>query len=96
MLCIKKIIFNDSDSVCVKQSLLKRPEFAVLVNMRLVNTSWTASRIARFLSTPSHDAPRKPGEPPTWLDIYNDISHTITTLAQVTEVLFYLAFLLVL
>uniref|UniRef100_A0A7N5ZZB3 ABC transporter domain-containing protein n=1 Tax=Anabas testudineus TaxID=64144 RepID=A0A7N5ZZB3_ANATE len=62
-----------------------RPEFAVLVNMRLENTSWTASRIARFLSTPSPDAPRKPGAPPTWLDIYNNISHTITTLAQVTE-----------
>uniref|UniRef100_A0A3Q1IPK7 P-type phospholipid transporter n=1 Tax=Anabas testudineus TaxID=64144 RepID=A0A3Q1IPK7_ANATE len=60
-------------------------QFAVLVNMRLENTSWTASRIARFLSTPSPDAPRKPGAPPTWLDIYNNISHTITTLAQVTE-----------
>uniref|UniRef100_A0A8C4IP07 ATP-binding cassette, sub-family A (ABC1), member 7 n=1 Tax=Dicentrarchus labrax TaxID=13489 RepID=A0A8C4IP07_DICLA len=58
---------------------------AVLVNLRLENTSWTASRIARFLSTPSPDAPRKPGAPPTWLDIYNDLSHTITTLAEVTE-----------
>lgn len=72
--------------VCFWQDLLRRPEVAVLVNLRLENTSWTASRIARFLSTPSPDAPRKPGAPLTWLDIYNDLSHTITTLAQVTEV----------
>uniref|UniRef100_A0A4W6D9J8 P-type phospholipid transporter n=1 Tax=Lates calcarifer TaxID=8187 RepID=A0A4W6D9J8_LATCA len=51
----------------------------------LSKTSWTASRIARFLSTPSPQAPRNPEAPPTWLDLYNDISHTITTLAQVTE-----------
>uniref|UniRef100_A0A671VNR0 P-type phospholipid transporter n=1 Tax=Sparus aurata TaxID=8175 RepID=A0A671VNR0_SPAAU len=60
-------------------------QVAVLVNLRLENTSWTASRIARFLSTPSPDTPRKPGAPPTWLDVYNDLSHTITTLAEVTE-----------
>uniref|UniRef100_A0A8C2XHM9 P-type phospholipid transporter n=1 Tax=Cyclopterus lumpus TaxID=8103 RepID=A0A8C2XHM9_CYCLU len=60
-------------------------QVAVLVNLRLENTSWTASRIARFLATPSPDAQRKPSAPPTWLDIYNDLSHTITTLAQVTE-----------
>uniref|UniRef100_A0A3Q3L2S5 P-type phospholipid transporter n=1 Tax=Mastacembelus armatus TaxID=205130 RepID=A0A3Q3L2S5_9TELE len=58
---------------------------AVLVNLRLQDTSWTVSRITHFLSTPSPDAPRLPGEPPTWLDIYNDINHTITTLAQITE-----------
>uniref|UniRef100_A0A3B4ZBY1 ATP binding cassette subfamily A member 7 n=1 Tax=Stegastes partitus TaxID=144197 RepID=A0A3B4ZBY1_9TELE len=58
---------------------------AVLVNLRLENTPWTASRIARFLSTPSPDTPRQPGAPPNWLDVYNDLSHTITTLAQVTE-----------
>lgn len=63
---------------------------AVLVNLRLENTSWTASRIARFLSTPSPDTPRNPRAQITWLDIYNDISHTITTLAQVTEVLLFL------
>uniref|UniRef100_A0A672JQR1 P-type phospholipid transporter n=1 Tax=Salarias fasciatus TaxID=181472 RepID=A0A672JQR1_SALFA len=55
-------------------------QIAVLVNLRLENTPWTASRIARFLSTPSPDTPRKPGAPPTWLDIYNDLNHTITTL----------------
>uniref|UniRef100_A0A3B4YY19 P-type phospholipid transporter n=1 Tax=Seriola lalandi dorsalis TaxID=1841481 RepID=A0A3B4YY19_SERLL len=49
------------------------------------NTSWTASRIARFLDTPSPNARRNPGAPPSWLDIYNDISHIISTLAQVTE-----------
>uniref|UniRef100_A0A3Q3RRK1 P-type phospholipid transporter n=1 Tax=Mastacembelus armatus TaxID=205130 RepID=A0A3Q3RRK1_9TELE len=68
-----------------KQDLLRRPEVAVLVNLRLQDTSWTVSRITHFLSTPSPDAPRLPGEPPTWLDIYNDINHTITTLAQITE-----------
>uniref|UniRef100_A0A3Q3W3E5 P-type phospholipid transporter n=1 Tax=Mola mola TaxID=94237 RepID=A0A3Q3W3E5_MOLML len=67
------------------QNLLKRPEVAVLVNLRLENTSWTASRIARFLSTPSPDAPSNPGAPATWVDFYNDLNHTITTLAQVTE-----------
>uniref|UniRef100_A0AAQ4RMK2 P-type phospholipid transporter n=1 Tax=Gasterosteus aculeatus aculeatus TaxID=481459 RepID=A0AAQ4RMK2_GASAC len=60
-------------------------QVAVLVNLRLENTSWTASRIARFLSTPSPDAPRNPKAPPTWLDIYNDLGHTITTLAEVSE-----------
>uniref|UniRef100_A0A672JUL4 P-type phospholipid transporter n=1 Tax=Salarias fasciatus TaxID=181472 RepID=A0A672JUL4_SALFA len=69
----------------VEIQLLQRPEIAVLVNLRLENTPWTASRIARFLSTPSPDTPRKPGAPPTWLDIYNDLNHTITTLAQITE-----------
>uniref|UniRef100_A0A4W6D8R2 P-type phospholipid transporter n=1 Tax=Lates calcarifer TaxID=8187 RepID=A0A4W6D8R2_LATCA len=35
-------------------------QVAVLVNLRLEKTSWTASRIARFLSTPSPQAPRNP------------------------------------
>lgn len=87
-----------SAHVCIWQDLLWRPEVAVLVNMRLENTTWTASRMARFLSTPSADNPRKPGAPANWLDIYNDISHTITTLAQVTEVFLFpiLSFLSVL
>ncbi|XP_042371438.1 phospholipid-transporting ATPase ABCA1 [Plectropomus leopardus] len=80
-----KNYMESSVEIKLLQDLLRRPEFAVLVNMRLENTSWTASRIARFLSTPSPDTPRKPGAPPTWLDVYNDLSHTITTLAQVTE-----------
>ncbi|KAM4739858.1 phospholipid-transporting ATPase ABCA1 isoform 2-T2 [Anableps anableps] len=67
------------------KDLLRRPEIAVMVNMRLENTTWTASRIARFLSTPSPDTPRKPGAPPTWLDVYNDIGSTIALLAQVTK-----------
>uniref|UniRef100_A0A674P175 P-type phospholipid transporter n=1 Tax=Takifugu rubripes TaxID=31033 RepID=A0A674P175_TAKRU len=57
----------------------------ILVNLRLENTSWTASRITRFLSTPSPNVPRKPGASSTWLDIYNELNQTITTLAQVTE-----------
>ncbi|KAK2835350.1 hypothetical protein Q5P01_015834 [Channa striata] len=80
-----KNYMESSVEIQLLQNLLKRPEFAVLVNLRLENTSWTASRIVRFLSTPSPDAPRKPGAPPTWVDVYNDINHTITILAQVTE-----------
>ncbi|XP_029904883.1 phospholipid-transporting ATPase ABCA1 isoform X2 [Myripristis murdjan] len=80
-----KNYMQSSVEVQLLQGLLKRPEVAVLVNLRLENTSWTASRIARFLSTPSPDTPRKPGAPPTWLDVYNDLNHTITTLAQVTQ-----------
>uniref|UniRef100_A0A4W6D9H3 P-type phospholipid transporter n=1 Tax=Lates calcarifer TaxID=8187 RepID=A0A4W6D9H3_LATCA len=80
-----KNYMETSMEIQLLQDLLRRPEVAVLVNLRLEKTSWTASRIARFLSTPSPQAPRNPEAPPTWLDLYNDISHTITTLAQVTE-----------
>ncbi|CAG14356.1 unnamed protein product, partial [Tetraodon nigroviridis] len=72
----------------MKENLLKRPEVAVLVNLRLENTSWTASRITRFLSTPSPDVPRQPGASSTWLDVYNDLNQTITTLAKASEVHF--------
>ncbi|XP_060933642.1 phospholipid-transporting ATPase ABCA1 [Limanda limanda] len=80
-----KSYMESSVQIQLLKDLLRRPEVAVLVNLRLENTSWTASRISRFLATPSPDAPRIPGAPLTWLDIYNDISHTISTLAQVTE-----------
>uniref|UniRef100_G3P0K8 P-type phospholipid transporter n=1 Tax=Gasterosteus aculeatus aculeatus TaxID=481459 RepID=G3P0K8_GASAC len=80
-----KTFMESSVEIQLLQDLLRRPEVAVLVNLRLENTSWTASRIARFLSTPSPDAPRNPKAPPTWLDIYNDLGHTITTLAEVSE-----------
>ncbi|XP_038571463.1 phospholipid-transporting ATPase ABCA1 isoform X1 [Micropterus salmoides] len=80
-----KNYMESSVEIQLLQDLLRRPEVAVLVNLRLENTSWTASRIARFLSTPSPGVPRKPGAPPTWLDVYNDLDHTITILAQVTE-----------
>ncbi|XP_068174679.1 phospholipid-transporting ATPase ABCA1 isoform X2 [Antennarius striatus] len=80
-----KDYMENSVEIRLLQNLLKRPEVAVLVNLRLENTSWTASRIARFLSTPSSDSPRQPGAARTWQDIYNDFNHTITTLAQVTE-----------
>uniref|UniRef100_A0A3P8Y0I9 P-type phospholipid transporter n=1 Tax=Esox lucius TaxID=8010 RepID=A0A3P8Y0I9_ESOLU len=65
------------------QLLQVRPEVAVLVNLQLENTSWTAKRIAHFLSTPN--GPRKEGAPPTWLDVYSDFNNSITTLAQVTQ-----------
>ncbi|XP_056234951.1 phospholipid-transporting ATPase ABCA1 isoform X2 [Seriola aureovittata] len=80
-----KNYMETSVEIQMLQDLLRRPEVAVLVNLRLENTSWTASRIARFLDTPSPNARRNPGAPPSWLDIYNDISHIISTLAQVTE-----------
>uniref|UniRef100_A0A8C6UGH4 Zgc:172302 n=1 Tax=Neogobius melanostomus TaxID=47308 RepID=A0A8C6UGH4_9GOBI len=67
------------------KDLLKRPEVAVLVNMRLENTSWTASRMSRFLSTLPPGTPRSPGTSQTWMDIYTDLNSTVSTLAQVTE-----------
>ncbi|XP_070764458.1 phospholipid-transporting ATPase ABCA1 [Enoplosus armatus] len=80
-----KNYMESSVEIQLLQDLLRRPEVAVLVNLRLENTSWTASRITRFLSTPLPGVPRRPGAPPTWLDVYNDLGHTITTIAQVTE-----------
>ncbi|XP_012735452.2 phospholipid-transporting ATPase ABCA1 isoform X1 [Fundulus heteroclitus] len=80
-----KNYMETSVEIQLLQDLLRRPEIAVLVNMRLENTTWTASRIVRFLSTPSADAPRKAGAPPTWLDVYNNIGSTVATLAQVTK-----------
>ncbi|KAM3876265.1 phospholipid-transporting ATPase ABCA1 [Diretmus argenteus] len=76
-----KSYMESSVEVQLLQDLLRRPEVAVLVNLQLQNTSWTASRIARFLS----DAPGKPGAPPNWLDVYNDFNYTVTTIAQVTQ-----------
>ncbi|XP_069558445.1 phospholipid-transporting ATPase ABCA1 isoform X1 [Brachyistius frenatus] len=80
-----KNYMESSVEIQLLQDLLRRPEIAVLVNLQLGNTPWTASRIARFLSTPSPNTPRNPGAPHTWLDVYNDFSHTITTLAEITE-----------
>uniref|UniRef100_A0A8B9GPW6 P-type phospholipid transporter n=1 Tax=Astyanax mexicanus TaxID=7994 RepID=A0A8B9GPW6_ASTMX len=54
-----------------------RPEVAVVVNLRLENTSWTASRLAQFLSTPDPDTPRRKGAPPTWLDLYQDLDSSL-------------------
>uniref|UniRef100_A0A3Q2PPB9 P-type phospholipid transporter n=1 Tax=Fundulus heteroclitus TaxID=8078 RepID=A0A3Q2PPB9_FUNHE len=75
-----KNYMETSVEIQLLQDLLRRPEIAVLVNMRLENTTWTASRIVRFLSTPSADAPRKAGAPPTWLDVYNNIGSTCFSL----------------
>ncbi|PWA21189.1 hypothetical protein CCH79_00009352 [Gambusia affinis] len=80
-----KNYMETSVEIQLLKDLLRRPEIAVLVNMRLENTTWTASRIVRFLSTPSPDTPRKPGAPPTWLDVYNNIGNTVGTLSQVSK-----------
>ncbi|XP_047443764.1 phospholipid-transporting ATPase ABCA1 isoform X2 [Mugil cephalus] len=80
-----KNYMETSVEVQLLRDLLRRPEIAVLVNLRLEDTSWTASRIARFLSTPPPNIPKRPGAPPNWLDVYKDVNRTITTLAQVTE-----------
>ncbi|XP_071342125.1 phospholipid-transporting ATPase ABCA1 isoform X2 [Trachinotus anak] len=80
-----KNYMETSVEIKMLQNLLRRPEVAVPVNLRLANTSWRAKQIANFLATPSPNARRTPGAPPSWLDIYDDISHIINTLAQVTE-----------
>ncbi|KAM9761903.1 phospholipid-transporting ATPase ABCA1 isoform 1-T1 [Menidia menidia] len=80
-----KNYMENSAEIQLLQNLLKRPEIAVLINMRLEGTPYTASQIARFLSTPPPDTPRKQGASTTWLDLYHDVGNTITTLAQVIE-----------
>ncbi|XP_061538807.1 phospholipid-transporting ATPase ABCA1 isoform X2 [Phycodurus eques] len=70
------------------QGLLQLPNIATRVNQRLEKTSWTASRLAHFLSSPSSDAPRSRGGNSTWRDIYQDLDSAITYLAQVTECFF--------
>ncbi|KAM4548979.1 phospholipid-transporting ATPase ABCA1 isoform 1-T1 [Odontesthes bonariensis] len=80
-----KNYMETSVEIQLLQDLLRRPEIAVLINMRLENTPWTASQIVRFLSTPPPDTPRKQGAPASWMDLYNDVGNTINTLAQVTE-----------
>uniref|UniRef100_A0A673MDI0 Zgc:172302 n=1 Tax=Sinocyclocheilus rhinocerous TaxID=307959 RepID=A0A673MDI0_9TELE len=56
-----KTFMESSVEIRLLQDLLRRPEVAVVVNLRLQNTSWTASRISRFLSTPDPDTPRRDG-----------------------------------
>ncbi|XP_024861123.1 phospholipid-transporting ATPase ABCA1 isoform X2 [Kryptolebias marmoratus] len=80
-----KNYMETSVEIKLMQDMLRRPEIAVLVNMRLENTTWTASRIARFLSTPSPDNPKTPGASPTWIDVYDNVGSTITILAHVTK-----------
>ncbi|XP_057217516.1 phospholipid-transporting ATPase ABCA1 isoform X1 [Triplophysa rosa] len=80
-----KTFMESSVEIRLLQDLLRRPEVAVLVNLRLESTSWTASRIAQFLSTPDPDTPRKDGAPPTWLDLYQDLNNTISTLSELTK-----------
>ncbi|KAI4904249.1 hypothetical protein NFI96_031778 [Prochilodus magdalenae] len=81
---IKNFMERDLEIRLLKD-LLKRPEVAMLVNLRLQSTSWTASRIAHFLSTPDPDTPRTKGAPPTWLDIYQDFNSTLSTLSQFSK-----------
>ncbi|XP_028818388.1 LOW QUALITY PROTEIN: ATP-binding cassette sub-family A member 1 [Denticeps clupeoides] len=80
-----KAFMESSAEVRLLQDLLRRPEVAVLVNMRLVNTSWTAGRIARFLSTPEPGTQSGEAATPTWLDLYQDFNSSISTLAQITQ-----------
>lgn len=82
-----KTFMESSVEIRLLQDLLRRPEVAVVVNLRLENTSWTASRISRFLSTPDPDTPRRDGAPPTWLDLYQDLNNTFSTLSELTTVL---------
>ncbi|MFT7798628.1 ATP-binding cassette sub-family A member 1-like isoform X2 [Arapaima gigas] len=80
-----KTFMESSTEIQLLQDLLRRPEIAMLVNLQLENTSWTASRIARFLSTPQPDAPKISGAPSTWQDVYQNINNTITILSQFTQ-----------
>ncbi|XP_061831887.2 phospholipid-transporting ATPase ABCA1 isoform X4 [Nerophis lumbriciformis] len=81
---IKKFM-ETSMEIQILQSLLESPDFARMVNLLLRNTTWTASWIAHFLSKTVPDAPRNPGEPPTWLETYNDVDYAIAALARVTQ-----------
>ncbi|KAK7128111.1 hypothetical protein R3I93_020650 [Phoxinus phoxinus] len=80
-----KTFMESSVEIRLLQDLLRRPEVAVVVNLRLENTSWTASRISRFLSTPGPDTPRRNGAPTTWLDLYQDLNNTFSTLSELTK-----------
>ncbi|MCJ8737839.1 hypothetical protein PDJAM_G00028690 [Pangasius djambal] len=80
-----KSFMESSVEIRMLQDLLRRPEVAVVVNLQLENTSWTASRIAHFLSTPNRDTPEKEGAPATWLDLYQDFNSTISFLSQLTK-----------
>ncbi|XP_058257271.1 phospholipid-transporting ATPase ABCA1 isoform X2 [Hemibagrus wyckioides] len=80
-----KSFMESSVEIRMLQDLLKRPEVAVMVNLQLENTSWTASRIAHFLSTPNPNTAAKEGAPATWLDLYQDFNSTISLLSQLTK-----------
>ncbi|XP_076880509.1 ATP-binding cassette, sub-family A (ABC1), member 7 [Brachyhypopomus gauderio] len=74
-----------SVEVHLLRDLLRRPMVAALVNLRLENTSWTASDILHFLSTPHPDTPRREGAPPTWLDLYRHLNLTVRTMSQLSK-----------
>ncbi|XP_062869316.1 phospholipid-transporting ATPase ABCA1 [Trichomycterus rosablanca] len=80
-----KTFMESSLEIRMLQNLLKRPEVAIMVNLQLVNTSWTASRIAQFLSTSNVDSPRGKDAPPTWLDVYRDFNSSIMLLSELSK-----------
>ncbi|KAJ8277432.1 hypothetical protein GJAV_G00075090 [Gymnothorax javanicus] len=80
-----RTFMESSAEIQLLRALLKRPEVAVLLNLRLERTSWTASRIAHFLSTPLPDTPKRDRAQYTWLDLFMEVNSTINTLSQVTQ-----------
>ncbi|XP_060734079.1 phospholipid-transporting ATPase ABCA1 isoform X2 [Tachysurus vachellii] len=80
-----KSFMESSGEIRMLQDLLRRPEAAAVVNLQLENTSWTASRIAQFLSMPNPNTAEKKGTPATWMDLYQDFNSTINLLHQLTQ-----------
>ncbi|MGH0164557.1 UNVERIFIED_CONTAM: hypothetical protein FKN15_078080 [Acipenser sinensis] len=73
-----RTFMESSLEIQMLQDLLKTPEVAGLVDLRLVDTSWTAARIAHFLST----SPPEAGSNSTWRDTYREVDEIVTTLSQ--------------
>ncbi|XP_037401356.1 phospholipid-transporting ATPase ABCA1 isoform X2 [Pygocentrus nattereri] len=80
-----KNFMERSSEIRLLKDLLRRPEVAVVVNLQLENTSWTASRIVHFLSTPDPDTPRREEAPLTWVDLYQNFNSTLSTLSQLSK-----------
>ncbi|XP_058870789.1 phospholipid-transporting ATPase ABCA1-like isoform X2 [Acipenser ruthenus] len=73
-----RTFMESSLEIQMLQDLLKTPEVAGLVDLRLADTSWTAARIAHFLST----RPPEAGSNSTWRDTYREVDEIVTTLSQ--------------
>ncbi|XP_069042006.1 phospholipid-transporting ATPase ABCA1 isoform X2 [Lepisosteus oculatus] len=75
---------ESSVEIRLLQDLLKRPEIATLLDLRLSNSdsTWTAAQIAHFLSTPPEGARKEVEAGPTWQDVYWDVNETVATLFQ--------------
>ncbi|TSM94632.1 ATP-binding cassette sub-family A member 1 [Bagarius yarrelli] len=80
-----KSFMESSVEIRILQDLLRRPEVAFLVNLQLTNTSWTASRIAHFLSMPDPETTGTKEALATWLDVYQGFNSTISLLSQLTK-----------